>query len=70
MEYRSLGLSVAYFRKLQGMTQQQLADKMEVNYETISRIENANTGLTADMLFRLSKALHISLAELFTHAKL
>jgi len=70
LEYRALGLSVFYFRKDKGMTQQELAEKMDVNFETISRIENANTGISADMLFKLSKALGVSLSELFSHAKL
>lgn len=69
-EYRSLGLSVAYFRKYHGLTQQSVADKMNVSYETISRIENANTGITLDMLFELSKAINTSLGDLFNHAKL
>jgi transcriptional regulator with XRE-family HTH domain len=69
LEYRNLGLSVAYFRKVKGLTQEQLAEKMNVNFETISRIENANTGISSDMLFELSKALKIPLSELFAHAK-
>ncbi len=52
------------------MTQQQLADIMDVNYETISRIENAKAGLSLGMLIRLSKGLDISLSELFAHANL
>ena len=70
IEYRKLGLSVAYFRKEKGLTQTQLADILNVNYETISRIENANTGISSDLLFALSKALNISLSKLFTHANL
>ena len=68
--YRDFGLSVSYFRKAKGLTQQQLAEKMDVNCETISRIETANTGVSADTLFALSEALGTSLGELFTHAKL
>ena len=70
VEYRDLGYSIVYFRRTKGMTQQQLADKMDVNYETISRIENANTGISLDMLLTLSKAMEIPLSELFAHAKL
>lgn len=70
IEYRNLGLSVAYFRKLNGLTQQNVADIMNVSYETISRIENANTGISLDTLFNLSKAIKTPLGELFTHAKL
>ena len=70
IEYRNLGLSVAYFRKLNGLTQQNVADIMNISYETISRIENANTGTTLDMLFELAKAIKTPLSELFAHAKL
>ena len=70
VEYMRLGLSVGYFRKLKGLTQEQLAEKMDVSVETISRIENANTGISCDMFFELSRALEVSLGELFAHAKL
>jgi len=70
VEYRKLGLSVAYFRKLNGLTHRDVADKMDVSYETISRIENANTGITLDMLLALSEAIKTPLSELFEHAKL
>jgi len=70
VEYMNLGLSVIYFRKAKGLTQQQLAEKMDINCETISRIENANTGMSTDMLFELSKALGMPLSELFAHAKI
>lgn len=43
---------------------------MDISYETISRIENANTGMSLDMLFELSKAIKTPLSELFAHAKL
>lgn len=69
-EYKKLGLSVAYFRKYHGLTQQQVADEMNVSYETISRIENANVGISTDMLLALSKAIKTPLSELFAHAKL
>lgn len=70
IQYKNLGLSVAYFRKFHGLTQQNVADKMNVSYETRSRIENANTGITLDTLFELSKTIKTPLSELFTHAKL
>lgn len=69
-EYRNFGLSVAYFRKVRGLTQQQVADAMDISYETISRIENANTGISFDMLLALSAAIKTPLHEIFEHAKL
>ena len=69
-EYRNLGLSIAYFRRAKGITQQQLADLLDINCQTVSRMENANTGISADMLFALSKALDIKLGDLFAHANI
>ena len=69
-EYRNLGLSIAYFRRAKGITQQQLADLLDINCQTVSRMENANTGISADMLFALSKALDIKLGDSFAHANL
>lgn len=69
-KYRNLGLSISYFRRLRGLTQQTVADRMDVSYETISRIENANTGISLDMLFELSKAIDTPLSEIFEHAGL
>lgn len=57
-------------RRANGMTQQTLAEKMDVNTETISRMENANTGISSDMLFALSEALGVTLEEIFAQAKL
>ena len=69
-EYRNLGLAISYFRKQKALTQQQVADRIDVSYETISRIENANTGISLDMLLELSRVLDTPLAEIFAQAKL
>lgn len=68
-KYRNLGISITYFRRMQGLTQQTVADRMDISYETMSRIENANTGMSMDMMYELSEALKIPLSELFNHAK-
>lgn len=69
-KYRRLGLSVAYFRNLKGLTQEKLAERINVNTETISRIENAHTGFRSDMIFKIASGLEITLGELFTHAQI
>ena len=38
-EYRQLGLKIAYYRKLQGMTQEELAGE-HITRNMLSRIEN------------------------------
>ncbi len=69
-EYRNLGLALFFFRRQRGLTQQQVADTIDVSYETISRIENANTGISFDMLLALSRALDTPLSEIFKQANL
>ena len=36
-KYRQIGLKIAYYRKLRGLTQEQLAEKLAVSGRTVSR---------------------------------
>lgn len=69
-KYQDFGFAVARARKLRGMTQQQLADAMNVSYETISRIETAATGFSGDTLFAIAQALNITVEEIFKYAQI
>jgi len=57
--YKMLGLKVAYYRKLKGLTQERLADLMDVDTSFIGQIEapNITKAISMDTLFRISKAL-------------
>ncbi len=59
--YKMVGLKVAYYRKLKGMTQEQLAEKMLVDTSFIGQIEASNIHKTISLntLFRISKALDV-----------
>lgn len=70
IEHKKLGLSIAYFRKYRGFTQKQLAHKLNINYETISRVENAVTSISLNLLLELANALDIPLSTLFSFAGL
>lgn len=52
-------------RTARGLTQEQLADKADVNQATISKIEKGSANVTLDMIQRLATALDVSPAELF-----
>ncbi len=69
-KYQNFGFAVTRARKLRKMTQEQLAEKMNVSCETISRIENAATGFSGDMLFEICEALNITAEELFKYAQI
>lgn len=57
--YKMLGLKIAYYRKLKGLTQEQLAESMDVDTSFIGQIEAPNIykAISLDTLFRISKAL-------------
>ncbi len=57
--YRTLGLNIAYYRKKQGLTQEQLAEKAGVERSRISKTEIAWIGTSLDMVYRIADALGI-----------
>lgn len=60
-EYLQLGLKVAYYRKLRGLTQEQFAEKIDKTTAFVGHIEapNINKAISLDTLFDISKALDI-----------
>lgn len=65
-ELRIIGARIAAFRKMRNMTQTELADKLNINKNYLSHIENASAGKTVSlpMLIRISRALDVELALL------
>lgn len=60
-EYKLIGLNIAYYRKLKGMTQLQLAETANISRTHISNIEATNmpTSISLETLFAIAKALDI-----------
>ena len=60
-QHKMVGLKVAYYRKLRGMTQEQLAEKMGVETSFIGQIEAVNVAkaVSLDTLFRIAQALDV-----------
>ncbi len=65
-EMLCIGKNIALFRKLRNMTQTELADKLNINKNYLSHIENASANKTVSlsMLIRISRALDVELALL------
>lgn len=64
--YIQLGLNIAYYRKLRGMTQMQLAEAVSLSRTHISNIEapNMRCALSLDKLFEIADALETDAAKL------
>lgn len=65
--YIQLGLNIAYYRKLRGMTQLQLAEKIDISRTHLSNIEapNMNTSISLEKLFDIAEVLEIPVFQLF-----
>lgn len=59
--YRQIGLKIAYYRKLRGLTQEQLAEKVDLTPAFIGHLEapNVDKGISLDALFDISDALNV-----------
>lgn len=66
-QYKEIGLKVAYFRKLKGLSQETLAEQIDVSRTHLSNIEAPNmpTSVSLELLFRISEVLEIEVKEFF-----
>ena len=60
-KHRMLGLKIAYYRKLKGFTQEQLAEKINKSLAFVGAVEAPNVERTVslDTLFDIAEALEI-----------
>ena len=64
-KYRCLGLNIAYYRKQRGLSQEQLAEEVNISRTHMSRIETADCAVSLDVVFSICEALQITPAQLF-----
>ena len=60
-EFRLLGLTIAYYRKLRGLTQAELAEATNLSRTHISNIEapNGKTSISLNKLFDIAEVLEV-----------
>lgn len=63
--YRTLGLNIAYYRKMRGLTQEQLAEKAGIERSRVSKTEIAWIGISLDMVYKIADALDVEPYKLF-----
>lgn len=61
-KYRQIGLKIAYYRKLRGLTQEELAERVGLTPAFIGHLEAPNIikALSLDTLFDISAVLEVS----------
>ena len=66
-KYIQLGLNIAYYRKLQGFTQEELAEAVGISRSHLSAIEAPNIihNTSLEALFNIASALKIDVYKLF-----
>lgn len=65
----SLGKNIQKYRKLNNITQEKLAELINVEINSISSFERGKYFPSPDNLVKISEALNISFADLFTFAE-
>lgn len=65
-EYKMIGLNIAYYRKLKGFTQLQLAEQINISRTHMSNIEAPNmpTSISLDTLLDIAEILEIPVSNL------
>lgn len=64
-QYKHLGLNIAYYRKVKGFSQNQLAEIINISRTHMSRIETADCAVSLDVIFEICEALSITPKEIF-----
>lgn len=61
-KYRQIGLKISYYRKLRGLTQEELAEQVGLTPAFIGHLEapNITKALSMDTLFDIAEALGVS----------
>ena len=66
-DMRLLGLTIAYYRRIRGLTQMELAEAVHISRTHISNIEapGSKTSLSLNKLFDIAEALEVPVKKRF-----
>lgn len=70
MEIKEVLERLKFFRKLNGLTQAELSEKLSFNPQYIRMIENGKIDLKIGMLFDILKVLNVSVYDFFYLGKI
>lgn len=62
---QTIGCRIKHIRMKKGFTQEQLAEKIDINPKYLSSIERGKENPTLNMLIKLSESLDVNLNDIF-----
>lgn len=66
---KKFGDNLRNIRKIKGMTQEQLANDLDIEISQISRIERGILNTSIGNVFNISKVLDVSICDLFSFSE-
>ena len=66
---RDLGLRIRELRRSQGLTQEELSEKLGMLAPNYARIEQGRMNTTVETLVRIAKVLRVDIVDLFAKPK-
>lgn len=72
VQYKRIGARIVYFRKIKGLTQEQLADEVGISPQYLSRIENGSypKSVSLSTLMRIAQKLEVTMSKLLEDIEL
>lgn len=72
VQYKRIGARIVYFRKIKGLTQEQLADEVGISPQYLSRIENGSypKSVSLSTLMRIAQKLEVTMSRLLEDIEL
>ena len=69
IDYTILGKKIKYYRKLKKLTQEQLAEELDLSLGFTSQVERGVTKMSLDTLIDLCDSLGCSVGDILEHAQ-
>ncbi len=63
MDEKQLGYKLKQFREEAGLSQQEIAEKLEISFQQYQKYEYGSTRLTVDRLMQISSILHVPVEQ-------
>ncbi|GIZ14259.1 helix-turn-helix domain-containing protein [Capnocytophaga catalasegens] len=66
----SIGLNLRRIREQKGLSQEYLADRLDISQASYARLENEDTKITVDRLLKIAEILETEVTDFFNTANL